>query len=75
MNKNNKPKISTLLYFVKPYPKYITGMFLLIMASAVFEGANVAVLFGLLTAVLTPASASVDATALPGVFYRVIDMI
>ncbi|MBU0682913.1 MAG: ABC transporter ATP-binding protein/permease [Candidatus Omnitrophica bacterium] len=75
MNKNNKPKISTLLYFVKPYPKYIAGMFLLIMASAVFEGANVAVLFGLLTAVLTPASASVDATALPGVFYRVIDMI
>lgn len=56
MDKHKIPKISTLLYFIKPYPKYIALMFLLILAAAVFEGVNIIVLFGLLGTVLDPGS-------------------
>ena len=45
-----------LFYFIKPYPKYIVAMLALILLSAVFEGANVVVLFGLLKTILTSSS-------------------
>jgi len=75
MNEHKKPKISTLLYFVRPYPKFIAGMFLLIVASAVFEGANIAVLFGLLGTVLDPAVVSADGNFILSFFSGLIQAI
>ncbi len=70
-----KPNISTLLYFIRPYPKYVTGIFILILLSAIFESANIVVLFGLLGAMLTPESSQLAGNGILTAIFNVINRI
>ncbi|MFH1772679.1 MAG: ABC transporter ATP-binding protein [Candidatus Omnitrophota bacterium] len=45
--------LAPLLYFIKPYPRLILGVVLLILTVSILEGFNILVIFGLLKTVLS----------------------